>query len=228
MTRLPALAVGLAAAFAVAADPGDFRVVVEGAQPENSENSAVHGFVLLRPSVSEARAAGVVGRAYSTSHQPGNTIWGMVTEAINFSDARGYAVGLEAAVVNMSHDNVGGLRGLDVVFKNRMDASYDDAVPVVGQNRFNEDSAAIFVSSQPRSRANEYSGWQAGVKFARSSLDRSSTVPYAAAIDVSEVEAKVPVYLIVWRCGRLKCGLAPTETGAVIVHDIEEAARAAR
>lgn len=212
-----------AAGSTVHAEPGAFNVVLDAARPASSEDSAVHGFVLLNPATRNARAVGAIGRAYSTSPGPDNAAWGMVTEAVNLPLARGHLVGLETAVVNMAPDDPGALRGIDVVFKNRMDVSYFDAVPVIGQNRFNDESAALFVSSQPRSPAGEYSGWQAGIRFAASSLDRSATRPYAAAMDVSEVEVAAPVYLIVWRCGRVKCGLAPTDDGARIVRDIEGA-----
>jgi hypothetical protein len=132
-------------------------------------------------------------------------------------------VGTESAVVNMSHDNDGELRGLDVVFKNRLDGALADPVPTVGQNRYNEHSAAVYVSAQPRSPAGEYSGWQAGIKFAATALDRSASVPWTAAIDASEVQAKAPFYLVVWRCGKVRCGLKPTEDGATIVTDIDNA-----
>jgi hypothetical protein len=96
-------------------------------------------------------------------------------------------------------------------------------VPVVGQNRFNDSSEAILIASQPRSSAGEYSGWQTGIRFDRSSLDRSVSVPYAAAIDVSDAQVPATFYLIVWRCGKVKCGLKPTEDGAVVVRDIDNA-----
>ncbi len=208
-----------------AADPGDFRIVVDATPALQPEHSALQGFVMIDAGAGNTRAVGSAGRAYSVSSAPGNTVWGVVTEAINFPSARGSMVGAESAVVNTSPDNEGELRGLDVVFKNRMDIAIDDPVPVVGQNRFNDHSAAVYVSSQPRSGAGEYSGWQAGIKFAPASLDRSASVPYAAAIDVSEANVPAPLYLIVWRCGKVKCGLKPTEDGATIVNDVEGTGR---
>jgi hypothetical protein len=162
-----------------------------------------------------------VGRAYSASRAPGNIMWGVVAEALNFPSAQGHIVGVESGVVNMSADNLGELRGLDVVFKDRMDTDLANPVPVVGANRFNANSSAVYVSSQPRSPAGEYSGWQAGIRFSRHSLDRSSSVPYAAAIDVSDAEVPATFYLIVWRCGKVKCGLKPTDSGATVVVDID-------
>jgi hypothetical protein len=164
---------------------------------------------------------GTVGRAFSLSSQPGNTVWGVVTEAINFPSAQGHAVGAESAVVNMAPGNTGELRGLDIVFKNRMDVSLHDPVPSVGENRFNESSAAVYISSQPRSPAGEYSGWQAGIRFAASSIDRSASRPYATAIDLSEVEVDAPFYFVVWRCGFERCGLKLTNTGPVVMRDID-------
>lgn len=48
-------------------------------------------------------------------------------------------------------------------------------------------------------------------------------MPYAAAIDVSEAQVQVPLYLIVWRRGRVKCGLKPAEDGAIILTDRQRA-----
>ncbi len=206
-----------------AADPGDFRMLVDDTQAPRPEYSALQGFVMLGEGAAHKRAVGSVGRAFSLSSGPDNTVWGVVTEAINFPSASGSVVGTESAVVNMSPDNEGELRGIDVVFKDRMDSAIDDPVPVVGRNRYNERSAALYVSSQPRSGAGEYAGWQAGIKFAPASLDRSASVPYAAAIDVSEARVQAPLYLLVWRCGQVKCGLKPTDDGATIVVDIEYA-----
>jgi len=208
---------------AAVADPVQFTTVVDSSPATPAEDSAVNGFTVVRPGSANAHAVGAVGRAYSASDAPGNTMWGVVAEALNFPGANGHIVGMESGVVNMSADNQGELRGLDVVFKNRMDVDIGNPVPVVGQNRFNENSSAVYVSSQPRSGAGEYSGWQAGIRFSRNSLDRSATVPYAAAIDVSEAVVPATYYLIVWRCGAVKCGLKPTQDGATIVHDIDHA-----
>lgn len=205
------------------ADPGDFRLEVDSTSPPKSEDTALQGYVLLRPNASESSAVGTVGRAFSLSSRPGNTVWGVVTEAINFPTASGNVVGTESAVVNMAPGNVGELRGLDVVFKNRMDTQFNDPVPSVGDNRFNESSAAVFISSQPRSPAGEYSGWQAGLRFGRWSLDRSASHPWTAAIDVSDVEVDATFYLVVWKCGFVRCGLLLTPQGPVTVTDIDRA-----
>ena len=206
-----------------AAGPGDFRLEVDTPRPDGSEDTALHGYVLLQPGASESRAVGTVGRAYSLSSRPGNTVWGVVTEAINFPVARGNVIGTESAVVNTAPGNVGELRGLDVVFKDRLDANADDPVPTVGDNRFNESSAALYISSQPRSPAGEYSGWQAGIRFAPSSVDRSASRPYAVAIDLSEVRVEAPFYFVVWSCGGVRCGLRLTDAGAILVTDVDRA-----
>jgi hypothetical protein len=213
----------LAASLGAAATPGDFRVVVDEPRGVRSEDAAVHGFTLLNQGAANAAAVGTVGRAFSLSSGEHNALWGVVTEAINFPGARGHLVGLEAAVVNMAHHNSGVVRGIDVVFKNRMDVSFVEPLPAVGENRFNDRSVALHVSSQPRSPAGEYSGWQAGIKFAAWSLDRSASVPYAVGIDFSEAEVPATFYLMVWRCGPVKCGLLPTAEGFAIVRDIDGA-----
>lgn len=219
-TALPA-ALLLAARAAGAAGPADFESVVDAIRPPDSEDRAVQGFTLVDARGAGARAVGVVGRAYSVSSAPGNTLWGLVSEAVNLPAGSGHIVGIESGVANMNPANAGALRGLDVVFKNRSDANLAAPVPVVGANAYNERSAAIYVSSQPRSPAGEYSGWQSGIKFDRHSLDRTASVRYAAAVDVSEVDLPEAYYLIVWRCGEVKCGLKPTEAGATVVRDID-------
>lgn len=213
----------LALAGSASADPADFDQVVDGSRPGSPEDRALQGFTWVGGHASGVHAVGTIGRAYSASDSPGNILWGVVSEAINLPAAGGNLVGIESGVVNMSARNEGELRGLDVVFKDRLDANLDDAVPAVGQNRFNERSSAIYVSSQPRSPAGEYAGWQAGIRFDRHSLDRSASIPWAAAIDLSQAEVPATFYLIVWRCGNVKCGLMPTEDGAAIVRDIERA-----
>lgn len=221
--RLVAACLCLAAATTRAA-PGDFGLVVDSERGASSEDKALEGFVMLQPGASHARGVGSIGRAYSQSREQGNTVWGVVTEAANLSGASGHVVGTESGVVNMSHDNDGELRGVDVVFKDRMDSDVAAAVPFLGQNRYNDHSAAVYVSAQPRSPAGEYSGWQAGIKFGAASLDRSASVPWTAAIDASEVQVAAPFYLVVWRCGKVRCGLKPSDDGATIVTDIDRAA----
>ena len=211
------------AALPGAAATGDFRVVVDEPRALRSEDAAVHGFVLLNERASNAAAVGTVGRAFSTSRGRFNSLWGVVTEAINFPSASGNVIGLEAAAVNMSHANRGVVVGIDVVFKNRLDVGFLEPVPEVGENRFNDQSIALKVSSQPRSGAGEYSGWQTGIKFTGWSLDRSASVPYAVGIDFSEAEVPADFYLMVWRCGKVKCGLRPTSEGAEVVVDIDRA-----
>ena len=216
----------LLAALPAGAATGDFRVVVDEPRQVRSEDAAVHGFVLLNGGASNAAAVGTVGRAFSTS-RGGNSLWGVVTEAINFPSASGNVIGLEAAVVNMSHDNRGALYGIDVVYKNRLDVNLPVPIAHVGENRFNQHSVALHVSAQPRSGAGDYSGWQTGIKFAASSFDRSAEVPYAVGIDYSEAQVPATFYLMVWRCGEVKCGLRPTQSGAEVVVDIDGARRAA-
>ena len=213
----------LAAAGRAFGGEGSFQITVDSPRPASSEDVAVHGFVMLDPGASGTRAVGTVGRAYSMSPAADNTVWGLVSEAINFPGAQGNVVGTESGVVSMSHDNAAQLRGIDVVFKNRLDSDIDNPVPVLGQNHYNENSAALFVSSQPRSPAGEYSGWQSGIKFSRDSLDRSASKPYAAAIDISDAQVSATLYLLVWRCGTVKCGLKPTIDGMTLVTDIDRA-----
>lgn len=209
------------ASMAAAAAPGDFRLEADSVRPYGSEDTALQGYVLLQPGASQSRAVGTVGRAFSLSSLPDNTVWGVVTEGINFPGAQGSVIGMESAVVNMAPGNQGELRGLDIVFKDRMDVSFDDPVPVVGENRFNESSAAVYISSQPRSPAGEYAGWQAGIRFAPSSVDRSAARPYAVAIDLSEAQVDAPFYFVVWRCGPVRCGLLLAEDGPVVVRDVD-------
>jgi hypothetical protein len=222
-TTMLLAALAALAAHAAHAGTGDFRIVVDEPRAVRSEDAALHGFVLLNANASNAAAVGAVGRAFSVSPGARNSLWGVVTEAINLPGASGNVIGLEAAAANMSHDNRGAVLGVDVVFKNRMDVEFDEPIPEVGQNRYNDQSVALHVSAQPRSAAGEYSGWQAGLKFAKWSLDRSKSVPYAVGIDFTEAEIPADFYLMAWRCGKVKCGLRPAEGGFVVVVDIDAA-----
>ncbi|HUI99604.1 MAG TPA: hypothetical protein VLY46_05170 [Usitatibacter sp.] len=201
----------------------EFDASVDSLRGPESEDSALFGFIVLKDGAAGAHAVGSVARAYSVSAGTGNTVWGVVSEAVNFPAAQGNVVGIESGVVNMNPSNDSQLRGLHLVFKDRTDLAIDAAVPVVGRNHYNENSAALYIASQPRSGAGEYSGWQSGIKFDAASLDRSASVPYAAAIDVSEAQVPATFYLIVWRCGDAKCGLKPTDDGAIIVRDVDRA-----
>lgn len=207
-------------ALAAAAQGGDFRVVVPDTDGDAHEVAAVQGAAIATQTARHVRLVGAAGRAFSLSANPAVSIWGLLAEAMNFPGASGHVIGLEVGAVNMAHANAGEIRGLDVVFKNRMDTAVSVGVPL-GENRYNDRSAAVYISAQPRSPSGEYAGWQTALKLGPASLDRSASVPYAAAIDVSELEVAVPFYVVVWRCGQVKCGLVAGDRGLTVVEDIE-------
>jgi hypothetical protein len=143
----------------------------------------------------------------------GGTAFGLATEAWADPGADANVVGAEFSV--RSHaGNQREMRGIDVVFKDR-----PDGTPAVslGDNRYNEHSAAVYISSQPRSASGEYAGWNAGIKFDASSLDRTASVPYAAAIDLTQLAARADTYFVVWSCPPQKCGLVLGVDGSVTV-----------
>ena len=121
--------------------------------------------------------------------------WGIATEAWSMPGAKSSLVGGEFSVVSLNHDQRHDIRGADLVFKNRRDGA--GSVGRVGENRYNENSRALNISSQPRSSTGEYCGWQTGVYFDKDSLDRTASKPYTALVDFTAITHKEP-WMMVW------------------------------
>lgn len=110
----------------------------------------------------------------------GGTVWGIATEAWSgeheeLPDHSMTLVGSETSVISQYHDNEDRIVGIDVVYKNRKDGADRPLYGILGENKYNNKSWGIMISSQSRSVIGEYSGWEAGIKFMPNSLDRSAS-----------------------------------------------------
>jgi hypothetical protein len=121
--------------------------------------------------------------------------WGIATEAWSMPGAKTSLVGGEFSVISLNHDQRFDIRGADLVFKNRRDKV--GSVVQVGENRYNENSRALNISSQPRSTAGEHCGWQTGVYFGKDSLDRTASKPYTSLMDFTEITDTEP-WMMIW------------------------------
>ena len=108
------------------------------------------------------------------------TVWGCTTEAWTGDQTTGGVssttlCALENGVFSQYHNQVDRVIGTDNVFKNRPDDLIGGAVRGgLGANRYNANSIAYWVTSQPRSTAGEYCGWNRGLQFDANSLDASA------------------------------------------------------
>lgn len=107
-------------------------------------------------------------------------VWGCTTEAWS-GDQTTAGTGsttlcaLENGVFSQYHDQVDRVIGTVNVFKNRSDDLLGGAVRGgLGSNRYNTNSIAYWVTSQPRSTVGEYCGWNRGLQFDANSLDTSA------------------------------------------------------
>jgi hypothetical protein len=116
-----------------------------------------------------------------------------------------------------------------VILFNRLTGVAGAVESGVGANLYNENAKAVVIESLPRSPAGEYSGWNTGIYFGPTALDRTVAKPYAAAIDVSEVTSQgASWYLVVFKCGAQRCGLRTTANGLEVWENIDSAPRLAR
>lgn len=120
------------------------------------------------------------------------TIWGIATEAWTgtrsaVATSSSVLVGAEFSCVSQYSNQSDAVIGVDVVFKNRPDSLLTGAVRGgLGSNRYNLNSYAYWITSQPRSTAGEYCGWTRGIMFDTNSLDRDINGK-AVAIDMANV-----------------------------------------
>lgn len=161
-------------------------------------------------------------RGYSLNTLP-TGVWGADIFAMGGLHADVQLVGAEIAAYQRNNNNRQVSAAINTIFGNRVPVS---APPPDGKgaNRYNEFSMAWFVSAQPRSSAGEYSGWQTAIKLDASALDRTLSKPYASFLDASEVAmVDAPWYLVVYKCGAVKCGLKITDAGIEVWRDIDGA-----
>lgn len=118
--------------------------------------------------------------AYQEANDTSAT-WGIACEAwtgnaTTAGTAKCVLVGIEPAVLSQTHDNSQPKIGVDAVFKNRPDRAADVLFGSAGENRFNQNSEAIRISTgfnSPRPASGAFTGWSWGIRFMQNSLDES-------------------------------------------------------
>ena len=155
---------------------------------------------VLRGYAANVRRTGGTGKvvaAQINAYQEGSdnqATWGIACEAwtgnaTTAGTAKAVLVGIEPAVLSQTHDNPQPKIGVDTVFKNRPDGAADVLFGSAGENRFNQNSEAIRISTgfnSPRPASGAFTGWSWGIRFMPNSLDQSVDRK-AIGIDISEV-----------------------------------------
>lgn len=192
-----------------------YNITIDSAEQGNTEQAAVSAFSWAGLDNRRNIVGGAL-RAYSASTYP-TGVWGADIYAVNAPGTPLQLVGAEIAVYQRNHANWQVSAAINTIFGSRLPV--DDPDHTMGENRYNENSIAWLVTAQPRPTPGEFSGFQTGIKFDRVSLDRSRSRGWTAAIDVSPLEVwdDARFYLVVFRCGALRCGLRLTETGQIEV-----------
>lgn len=199
-----------------------YAITIDSAEQGNAEQAAVSAFSWGGLDNRRNIVGGAL-RAYSASTYP-TGVWGADIYAVNAPGTPLQLVGAEIAVYQRNHANWQVSAAINTIFGSRLPV--DDPEHALGENRYNENSVAMLVTSQPRPTSGEFSGFQTGIRFDRVSLDRSRSRGWTAAIDVSplEVHEDARFYLVVFRCGTQRCGLRLTETGQMEVwRDVDSA-----
>lgn len=153
--------------------------------------SLMYGWVAALTRTSDAKQV-VPGYFVGEASGGTGTIWGIATEAWTgtrsaVATSSCVLVGAEFSCVSQYSNQSDAVIGVDVVFKNRPDALLTGAVRGgLGSNRYNLNSYAYWITSQPRSTAGEYCGWTRGIMFDTNSLDRDINGK-AVAIDMANV-----------------------------------------
>jgi hypothetical protein len=148
--------------------------------------------------VRRSGGTGNVVAAQINAYQEGSdnqTTWGIACEAwtgnaTTAGTAKAALVGIEPAVLSQTHDNSRPKIGVDVVFKNRPDGVADVLFGSAGENRFNQNSEAIRISTgfnEDRPASGAFTGWSWGIRFMQNSLDQSVDRK-AIGIDLSAVD----------------------------------------
>lgn len=159
------------------------------------EKAGTYGVAEARDNDPFEFVSGLIGRGYCYPGMIPRITWGIATEAWSMPGAKSSLVGGEFSVLSLNHDQRFDIRGADLVFKNRRDGV--GSVGQKGENRYNENSRALNISSQPRSSDGEYCGWQTGIYFDKDSLDRTASKSYTALMDFSEITDKEP-WMMIW------------------------------
>jgi hypothetical protein len=196
----------------------------------DSEQAAVSGF-----SWGTAPDRMIVGGAFRAYADTSPWSFGMVAEALTSPTSNAQIVGAELDVASRNPNSSAAKWGLNVVFFNRFTGPAGAVESGLGTNRYNQNAKAVVIESLPRSTVGEYSGWQTAFYFGRTAFDRTVDKPYAAVIDVSDVngtdntlQAQVPLYIVVFRCGQSRCGWKASNMGLELWEMIDTTPRFVR
>ncbi len=156
----------------------------------------------------------VGGGFHAYSKGSTGSVWGIATEAWTGDiDTEGTSsatlIGGEFSIVSQYHANANTLVGVDIVFKNRSDADTELEHGGAGDNKYNDNSRAIQISSQDPTSAGEYCGWQTAI-YLSDKLDQSTTKAYTSVIDLSaattDVQGGYP-WVFIWRIAAVYFGI---------------------
>lgn len=196
-------------------NPDPHFITINPADWYDAEQAAVSGF-----SWGNAPGRMVVGGAFRGYSDGSPWAFGIAAEAITSPTSSAQLIGAEFDVISRNPNSTSAKWGLNVIFTNRMSGIANPVESGVGANRYNENAKALVIEAHPRSPAGEYSGWQTAFYFGRTAFDRTVDKPYAAVIDVSDVngtditdQAQVPLYIVVFRCGQTRCGWKASNRG---------------
>jgi hypothetical protein len=187
-------------------NPSPHFITIDPTDWYDAEQAAVSGYSWY--SGTQRSPVGGAFRGHSTGGAGG--VFGIATEAITSEASTSHVIGGEIAVVSRNPNSANAVKwGMPLIFFNRFGGTSAPVEAGLGDNSYNEGSKALLIQALPRSSVGEFSGWQTGIYFDRTSLDRTKRVPYAAAIDMSDVETLpgVPWYILTWKCGSSRCGL---------------------
>jgi hypothetical protein len=108
-------------------------------------------------------------------------VFGVIGSAIHGdTGSSGPLTGMIAQIYARDHNNVAALHGLTVGFGNRLAATPTSGL---GNNKYNNNSQAIYITSLQRSVDGEYCGWSNGIVFDEYSMDQKFGGIRGACID---------------------------------------------
>lgn len=90
--------------------------------------------------------------------------WGIATESISMPGSNVFNAGIESSVAVLTDSTQLPKWGLIPVFKNRSDGAAA-AASGLGANRYNYFTKGLNFTTQPRSSAGEFCGWNVGIEF---------------------------------------------------------------
>lgn len=207
-------------------NPSPHFITINPADWYDSEQAAVSGF-----SWGNSPARMVVGGAFRGYSEGSPWAFGIATEAIGSPTSNAQLIGAEFDVISRNPNSATSAKwGVNIIFTNRFSGVAGPVESGLGTNRYNENAKAVVIEAHPRSPAGEYSGWQTGIYFGPSALDRTVAKPYTSALDVSDVApaGDVTWYVLTFRCGQARCGLKATTLGLEVWELIDTTPRLVR